>query len=1495
MTASDFVKLLTRSNLLSAEALGRVRRALSPENAQADPRVLARELIRREMLTLWQAQQLLAGCHTFFLGRYKLLERIGEGGMGTVFKAQQEPLGRIVALKVMAHRLLKDREAVVRFQREVQAVAALNHPHIVAAFDAGQVGATHFLVMEYVPGQNLNRWVQQFGPLPLDFAAETIRQAALGLYHAHSEGMVHRDIKPGNILVTACGVRDYPNVKVLDMGLARMVREFSDEEPTSTNQILGTPDYMAPEQVRSSRLVDPRSDIFSLGCTFFKIATGSVPFSGETPLERIMARTMEDAPPLREFRAPLPPGLNEVVGKMLARNPEHRWRNCLELAEELFPYSLTKEAAARWEAAGESVEDQTFVMNARGDVDVEAEADTTLNEFLDVLAAQAALEPAIIPADKIPADKIPAAKIPGEKPLANPARHQPGPKSPPPPRPTSLQKAAPQVRPTPLVRPPVPPRTERQPHFRPERQPPPAQPGLDAQSRLDAQPNDTIPAEPSWFPSWFPRGWREPSAPTAFQARLSAIAASIAATLLLAFGLVAWTQSWPPVVLVEWPLEARTDAKLEVDREQVPLDNQNPLRLTLAPGKHRLVAWRRGYEPYIWEAELPLGKTEHLTPKWTPAQVGGFPETPRPSTLPPLPEPPSASGAQGGSARTGRQELLQWEKRLDEAGKAGPAFAWQNLRTELLSWSQRTTIPQGTQTGLGWLSLVPSALDALAKRPQLAEDPPLDSSIPLVAFWKADARPRHWNRLTHLTFAPSGDALFTAGADQVVKRWDWPATKLAAAWPQSGPIRGFGLSPQGDLLAISAGEHGIRLLDPRSGVVVRNFDGLSSEVAALAFAPAGNELAAVGDDQSLWIWDLKSPDNEPRRFRSESRMFSLTAQGANTLATGTGLNTVILWDGQTGEPTQVLSGHSHRIVSLAVDPQGERLASGSLDHSIRLWHALTGTPQDVLTGQQTPVQALAFHPQAPLLASGGLSPGGSEGQILLWNLEQRSDPPARLAGSQGEVLALAFAPQGNILAAGDAAGSVRFWRLADEGPLPLGEPPFLPRAAVLAPDGASLILAGQNAAVQIHDLIQGKAVGGLFGQARRVGAVTLSADGRRMATSTPEHGLEVWDIATGLRLTRLGGHTSEVAALALSPDEKLLASASVEHELKIWDLKSGQQIASQKAHTGLITQLVFSANSATLASASRDGSVKTWDAATGQPKTSFWEHEAPVVGLAFHPSNKTLASCDERGQLCLWNVGTLKVELTLGAHLSGGPVAFSPDGLRLATAGGDGEVRIWDVRAGRSAQRYQLGPPGGRFRDLRFSVDGRYLLTLNGNHTCAVLRCEEPRWQEWTTARWILEQGGSGLIVSDRTHQTRPVFRVQQLPAEPFHLRQVALNQRPIDDAALQRLTSLPALLELYLSQSSVTNAGLRHLAASPQLHALGLSGTRISDAGLETIARLNDLRKLYLRGTPLSDAAIPYLKQLRKLAMLDIRDTQISPTGLAELRVALPSCRILE
>jgi len=329
-----FVGLVRQSGLIEGETLRLALREIEfDQRSIPDTIRLADFLVERQLLTRWQAAKLLQGRNKgFLLGKYRLLSHLGTGGMSAVYLAEHRLMRRRVAIKVLPKAAARGASHLERFHREAQAVAALDHRNIVRAYDVDQEGDIHFLVMEYVSGRSLQDIITSEGALDPIPAAEYIRQAAEGLNQAHKSNLVHRDIKPANLLLD-----DRGTIKVLDLGLVRFFDERDDSSITRRHdeKVLGTADYLSPEQALDSHSVDIRSDVYSLGCTFFYLLVGQPPFPEGTLASRLLAHQTREPPALSEVAPKVPAGLAAIVRRMMAKKPEDRYQSARDVANAL--------------------------------------------------------------------------------------------------------------------------------------------------------------------------------------------------------------------------------------------------------------------------------------------------------------------------------------------------------------------------------------------------------------------------------------------------------------------------------------------------------------------------------------------------------------------------------------------------------------------------------------------------------------------------------------------------------------------------------------------------------------------------------------------------------------------------------------------------------------------------------------------------------------------------------------------------------------------------------------------------------------------------------------------------------------------------------------------------------------------------------------------------------------------------------------------------------
>lgn len=436
-TVENLCGLLIRSKLLSPEQVkAAYQRFLGEAKDQAaNSQFFARWLVARQYLTEYQASLLLRGkVDDFFLNQYQILDRLGRGRMAGVYKATHS-LGQMVAIKVLPPSRAKNAQMLARFQREARLAMKLKHPNVVRSFQVGEAGGLHYLVMEYLEGETLEEALQRRKKMPPGEAVRIIHQALMGLQHIHEMGMVHRDLKPANLMLVPGFVKGETDntlrstVKVLDIGLGR---EFFDEsQPTEEERpadltgegvILGTPDYLAPEQARDPRTIDVRADIYSLGCVLYHLISGQPPFPDKNLLNQMVRHATETAKPLKDFNPAVPDGLQQILNWMIAKQPTQRYPTPERAAQALQVFLLADSEPARREEQPTMKKYLTWLEASQPPSEEETLPPMTMPPPpAPAMPARTAVAEAPKPAPAKPAPAKPAAKAaPAAAPIAAP-------------------------------------------------------------------------------------------------------------------------------------------------------------------------------------------------------------------------------------------------------------------------------------------------------------------------------------------------------------------------------------------------------------------------------------------------------------------------------------------------------------------------------------------------------------------------------------------------------------------------------------------------------------------------------------------------------------------------------------------------------------------------------------------------------------------------------------------------------------------------------------------------------------------------------------------------------------------------------------------------------------------------------------------------------------------------------------------------------------------
>ncbi len=1116
----SFVELLRQSRVLEPEQLDEVTRL---QATLPDSRGLARELIQRGWLTPYQVNQIFQGKGSeLTLGQYIIRERLGEGGMGLVFKAKHRRMDRIAAVKIIRKEHIAHADALRRFVREMQAVASLSHPNIVMAYDGDQIGDTHYLAMEFVDGTDLGTLLKKNGALPIATACDYLRQAALGLQHAHEKGLVHRDIKPSNLLITRNAERgpgkdsdpDSPLIKILDLGVARLHEPpgglDSISALTKEGRVVGTPDFMAPEQAANSAKADIRSDLYSLGCTFYCMLAGRLPFPGGTPMEKLLKHRVDQATPIEQLRPEVPPGVAGILRKLMAKNPDERFQTPSELVQALDAviaggFSSPTLADPSWQGLPQAIPMRPT--SARR---------WWLLAGLLLGAAFVGFAIAGIVYLAFGARKAPPAKT-RRAAATDTVLHD-----------LEARLADPQADIEAIQRDLV---RYRQEHLGTLVAREAGRLLMRLPSPLDELRAEDVPAVER-APQRLP-GLHEPSP---FPPQVVAVLGQRG------------RRHWGPVQAAavspdgKWVAtggddhsvrlwDARTMEELAVLSGHVApvywLGFTSDSHTLVSAGADRTLRFWRGFRPRVdefgdWRIPIPERAPVALSPNGRTVAVAlpgraGQPASVRLIDLESINRPggkPQASGTLPTPFRQDVQALAfnSAGKILAAAGDKGPEIHVWDMNP---SPRPRTVLREG-QTVVRSLAfsvegsqLAAGTEGGMVHVYDLSKPSP---GPPRVGRGEADFFPRC------LAFTPGGSRLVIAGNDQVARLWD-----LAAAAPGRKEVQRFpgGLFPLAACLATGGSPTNPYVITGGLDALVRKWD-LTQLLPVTPSWPvdsagAGRSAAFLGSDRTVAasrdarpVISFWEPVRNRRReipFAEVHGCWLAAAADGRTLAICSRSRPQVQL-GRLGESgafnSEELPPLSSQVSCLAIAPDGKAVAVGTHEGPIQVARVAEAKPWKwrQLGGHgHHPVRALAFRPDGKTLAS-----AGADANLRFWDLEDGKEILGPVPAI--EAVTLAFAPDGKTLATGGGrpgSSDLRLWELAGSQvkprPIAWKRPHTQPVTAVdFTPNGERLISAGQDGRVILHNLISGEAVVSCQ-LAGPVNGLALAASGRYVATA----------------------------------------------------------------------------------------------------------------------------------------------------------------------------------------------------------------------------------------------------------------------------------------------------------------------------------------------------------------------------------------------------------
>ena len=1294
-SSEAFLELVRKSEVVCPDRLEAFLGEL-PELPEK-PRDLACLLIEHGLLTNFQAKNLLRGKYKgFVLGKYRVLEQLGCGGSGSVYLCNHMYMRRRVAVKVLPADRIEDSTFLRRFYREARASAMVDHPNIVRAHDMDQEGHLYFLVMEFVDGKSLYDIVQKHGPLDVTRAAHYIRQAAQGLEYLHEIGLVHRDIKPSNLLLDRQGT-----VKILDLGLARFGRDPKDEltKHFESQSILGTADYLSPEQGRNSHEVDIRSDIYSLGATFYYLLAGVPPFDGGSLTQKLIQHQMSEPKPIRDLRSEVPEEMAELIARMMAKDPANRPQTPTEVIQALDPWTETpidppsedemphlspaalSDETLEW---GPPKNDYRQRPPSSGDSgrrlrgshsSVETRPPSSVSAWssgeLSVAVGDDPRSGSLSGSGVGSGQRLVAAPSSGAEVATSPTRRS---------LPPGLVETDCDFVPTRIT---------------------PAEPGQDDRP---ATVLDRL-ARHRWlilggvgvvFVSTLLGFILTQSVKKG--ANVGSITEAIAAEppndpaisdeggYDQVSGRPAWTG-----------FDASTDHTKNdpVGQVRLVLTEQSGLQaVAVSPDGRWLLTAAEDGVARLWDARTGKLARQLAGHKGAVTYVAFSPDGSRAATC----------GVDKSvcvwDVQTGRQvvrftghskpvrtvEFTRDGQLVISAGDDGTARLWHiQTRRHLKTYTGHRGPVLAIAASPADLRVVSAGADHTVQMWSLGETTLLHRFT------------GHEGVVTCVAYSPKASRIVSGSEDGTVRIWDVEKQRaLHCLRGHDGAVRYASFTPDGKQVISAADDCTIRVWSAETGLEVRRHRGHAGPVTGVAIRHDARRIYSCSLDQTVREWSLprpwrlpaaefdpvdpdtplgtvtvlsqKGPVEDVRLVNDDRFALICCAEGTNRD------QGPVLWDLLRRQPVRRFVGHSGRVFCLDVTADGRFAVTGGRDKTVRLWNVWHGTEIDSWTGHADSVQSVAFSPDGSFVLS-----GDGKGNVRLWDRHT-----------------------GKVLWSHDAhTGAVR--------------------AVAFAADGGLAASAGTDRTIIVWDAASGEITHRLTGHADTVTSLAFAPRGPYLASASDDRSIRIWNSETGASVRQWTGHGDGVGRIAFSADGRWILSVGHggpdnahrkrDNAFRLWLAETGQEVRSFSGHTDYVASVAVSRDGRFALTGGGDKSARLWRLPLPPPTDGssyrLVGHHLNVESIAVTPDGRTAVSASHDRTLIVWDLGIGQPVRTLEGHTAMvHSVAVTADGRFALSGAADRTVRLWDLEAGR--EQFTFTGHAGDVIRVALSRDGRF-------------------------------------------------------------------------------------------------------------------------------------------------------------------------------------------